>query len=439
MNKCQLKENTLKSMGEGLEVMTSRAALARNFLLSLFMVWVSVSSLRSEIGEFEPRSVGYPVVGMPWITDLHIVDLDTDGLLDVVVCDGRLNKVSWIRQEEIGVYIERDIGKPISGPAHVETADLDEDGDLDVLVAGMGIVTPNNDRIGSVVVLENLGDGQFANRVLLEKTPRVTYVNAGDLDGDGDLDLSVGQFGYFEGETRWMENLGDWQFASHPLLNYSGTIHAPIVDFDGDGDLDLLALVAQDWEEIHSFENDGKGGFTQTVAYGALNRDYGSSGISISDIDEDGDPDIAYTNGDGFDYATPGSRSWHGVQWLENDGLGKFKYHRIGDLPGAYSPVVVDIDNDSDLDVIAVSGFNEWNKDDAVSMMCFERGPGNTFTPVVLAHWPTHLVVVDAADMDQDGEIELVTGGFHIYPPYENASRVMLWDQPASVGNQADD
>jgi len=33
-------------------------------------------------------------------------------------------------------------------------------------------------------------------------------VRAGDLDGDGDLDLSVAQFGYDQGETHWMENLG---------------------------------------------------------------------------------------------------------------------------------------------------------------------------------------------------------------------------------------
>lgn len=383
-----------------------------------------------EIGGFESRTVGSPVVGMPWITDVHIVDLDEDGLKDIIVCDGRLNKVSWIRQEALNEYVEYDLGDIISGPAHAETVDLDEDGDLDVLVASMGIVTPNNDLIGSVVVLENLGNGKFVNRVLLENTPRVTYVGAGDLDGDGDLDLSVGQFGYFEGEIRWMENLGGWEFESHSLLDYSGTIHAPTVDFDADGDLDILALVSQDWEEIHAFENDGKGLFEQRVVYGSMNRDYGSSGISIADIDLDGDLDIAYTNGDGFDYATPGSRSWHGVQWLENDGEGEFTFHRIGDLPGAYSPLVVDIDNDSDLDVIAVSGFNDWSDESSVSMVCFERKEGNLFEPVVLALTPTHLVVLDGADMDNDGEIELVTGGFHIYPPFKNPSRVVLWDRP---------
>ncbi len=369
---------------------------------------------------------------MPWITDVHIVDLDQDGLLDIIVCDGRLNRVSWLRQEELNEYYEIEIGDTISGPAHAETVDMDGDGDLDILVSSMGIVTPNNDRIGSVVVLENVGDEEFENRVLLEKVPRVTYVGAADLDGDGDLDLSVGQFGYFEGEIRWMENQGDWKFESHALLDYSGTIHAPPVDYDGDGDVDILALVSQDWEEIHAFDNDGAGHFQQRVVYGSMNTDYGSSGISIADIDQDGDPDIAYTNGDGFDYATPGSRSWHGVQWLENDGKGQFEFHRIGDLPGAYSPLVVDIDNDSDLDIIAVSGFNDWSDPESVSMVCFERLEGNTFSPVVLAHTPTHLVVLDGADMDNDGEIELVTGGFHIYPPFKNPSRVVLWDRPKS-------
>lgn len=377
----------------------------------------------------ESRELGNSASGQPWVTDLTIADLDQDGLLDVIVSEGRMNTVSWIRQYPVGVYTESNIGSSVAGAAHVEVVDIDADGDMDVLVAGMGIVTPNDQKIGSVVILENNGEQVFENRVLVENVDRVTYVGAADFDGDGDLDLSVGQFGYFEGEIRWMENLGNWQFKSHSLLSLSGAIHAPVADIDGDGDADIVALVSQDWEEIYAFENDGSGGFSNRIVYGSTDKDFGSSGISIADIDQDGDLDIAYTNGDGFDYATPGSRTWHGVQWLENDGKGKFAYHRIGDLSGSYSPIVIDVDGDGDLDVVAVSGFNEWTKSDAISLMCFENMGSEVFEPRVLAYDPTHLVVVDAADMNGDGDIELVTGGFHFYPPYDRVSRVRLWEQ----------
>ena len=265
-----------------------------------------------------PRGIGRAPEGNPLITDLLIVDLDGDGLKDVLVCDAGRNRVSWIHQVRPHEFVEQDIGETVAGPAHVEVADLDGDGHLDVLVASMGVIPPSNVKSGAVVVLVNDGTNHFANRVLLQDVARVTYVAAADLNHDGRLDLVVGQFGYIEGEIRWMENRGNWQFESHQLLDLPGTIHAPVADLNGDGNLDIAALVAQDSEEVHAFIGDGAGHFRDRVLYGSTNKDYGSSGLSIADVNRDGRPDIVYTNGDGFDYATPGSRPWHGVQWLEN-------------------------------------------------------------------------------------------------------------------------
>ena len=116
-------------------------------------------------------------------------------------------------------------------------------------------------------------------------------------------------------------------------------------DLNGDRTLDIVAVVSQQWEEIHLFENDGKGNFTAKIIFGSTNEDYGSSGISLCDLNGDGRPDILYSNGDGFGpAATPGPRPWHGLQWLENVGGGNFRFHRIGDMPGAYSPVGVDLE-----------------------------------------------------------------------------------------------
>jgi hypothetical protein len=382
-----------------------------------------------KIDFLEKISIGNPVGDTkPWITHLKIVDLDQDGLKDIVVCDAKRNQVSWIRQDPKGTYQEKDIGSQIRGPAHVTPFDMDKDGDLDLLIAKMGMIFPNNDKIGAVVVLENEGDGQFTNRVLVDKIARVTDVEPGDLDGDGDIDLAVGQFGYDDGEIRWMENKGNWQFDSHNLFNLSGTIHTPVHDMDGDGDLDIVALVSQEWEEVYVFENDGKGAFKPNMIYGSTNEDFGSSGISVVDLDLDGDPDILYTNGDAFDYIPPGPRPWHGVQWLENKGDLKFEYHRIGDFPGAYFANAVDVDKDGDLDIGVVSAFNKWDDPKAQSMIWFENDGKMSFKPHDLASDPTHLLVLDTADMDGDGWVDFVTGGMHAYPPFDRMSRVLLWD-----------
>ena len=228
-----------------------------------------------------------------------------------------------------------------------------------------------------------------------------------------------------------MENLGDWKFASHPLLDLPGTIHAPVADLTGRGNLDVVALVSQDSEEVHAFMNDGAGHFRDRVLYGSTNKDYGSSGLSIGDVNQDGRPDIIYTNGDGFDYGTPGPRPWHGLQWLENLGDGKFTYHRVADFPGAYSPVLADLNGDGHPDLLACSGFNDWKNPAAVSLMAFENDGHGHFTPRALAHEPTHLIVVKAADLFNDGRIELVTGAFMFTPPFDRVSRITLWEPPA--------
>lgn len=376
----------------------------------------------------EGRPIGDPMDdSKPWITNLTIVDLDADGLKDVVACDAKLNRICWIKQLARGKFKELKIGSEVRGPAHVSPCDIDLDGDLDLLIAKMGMIFPNNDKIGAVVVLENRGTGQFSNRTVVDNIARVTDVRCGDFDDDGDKDLAVGQFGYDDGEIRWLENKGDWVFDSHVLLKLSGTIHTPVADMDGDGDLDIVALVSQEWEEIYVFENDGSGTFETRRIYGSTNEDFGSSGIAIVDLDLDGDVDILYTNGDAFDYIPPGPRPWHGIQWLENKGGMKFVYHRIGDLPGAYAANGVDVDGDGDLDVVAVSGFNDWDSPDANSMVWFENGGDMGFVRHDLASDPTHLLVLDNADMDGDGWIDFVSGGFYAYPPYDRMGRVTLW------------
>jgi hypothetical protein len=376
---------------------------------------------------YRPEAIGLEPVGYPIITHVAIGDLDQDGLLDVLVTDAAANRVGWIRQFPRGVFTESAIGDPIQAPAHVSLADVNQDGRMDLLVASMGVLDPNNDRIGQVVALENLGNDEFRNRVLLENTARVTDVRGVDLNADGLTDLVVGQFGYSQGEIRWMEGIGDWKFRSHPLLNRSGTIMTPVADYDRDGKPDFAALVSQEWEEVHLFRNLGGGEFRNSVLWKSDNQAWNSSGLDSCDVNGDERPDLLYSNGDGFETRFAGPAPWHGLQWLENLGAGKFSYHRIGDMPGCYSPSCADLDGDGDIDIVTVSGFNQINDSSSVWMTAWLNDGQQNFSAVPLANEPTRLITVATGDLDGNGVPVLVTGGLHATPPYILMSRVTLW------------
>jgi hypothetical protein len=374
-----------------------------------------------------PVPIGFPSTDFPRIGSLQIVDLDKDGLPDILVADMLANRIGWIRQFPAGVYTEKWISPVLPAPAHVSAVDIDKDGDLDVLVACMGKLFPSNDKIGSVVILENDGKQNFTPHTIIDHVARVTDVRAADFNGDGRLDLVVGQFGYDDGETRWMENLGNWQFRSHILQSLSGVIHTIPVDIDNDGDMDIVSLVSQEWEEIYVFENDGHGNFKSHLIWGSTNEDYGSSGIRLVDLNQDGLVDILYTNGDAFDYLPPRPRPWHSVQWLENKGKFKFEHHPIGLFPGASAAVAADFDGDGDLDVAAVSCYNFWEKPDSQSIVWFENDGKMNFTEHDIGHSPTHLISLEAADMNGDGKPDLVSVRMDVYQPFTKDGRVVLW------------
>lgn len=388
------------------------------------------------IAVFAPRHVGPAVTGddRPLIANVTIADLDQDGRADLIAADAAANRVVWLQQGADATFTEHELAT-VAGPAHVTAVDLDRDGDLDVLVASLGVLFPNNAPIGAVVVLENTGRQQFATRVLVDKIARVSDVEAGDLDGDGDLDLAVAQFGYDQGETRWLENQGGWRFESHVVQRLSGGINAVVADADADGDLDIVSLISQEWEEIYVLANDGRGQFTPTRVFGAANEDFGSSWITVVDLDRDGDADVLYSNGDAFDYAPPKGRNWNGLQWLENRGRLRFDYHRIADFPGASSPQAGDFDGDGDLDIVAVSAYNDWARPTAQSMVWLQNDGRMGFTLRDLARDPTHLLTLAVGDLNGDGRPDLATGGAHMSGPYDRLSRLMIWTNQWPAGN----
>lgn len=370
--------------------------------------------------------IGLPVERHPLISHLAIADLDADGLTDVVVCDATVDRVGWIRQSPGDVFTETFIGDRVIAPARVRVCDLNQDGRPDLLVACQGSMEPTNDRVGAVVVLENLGEGKFQNRVLMADGFRVTDVRAADVNADGRPDVIVSQSGLTEGEVHWLENRGGWQFESHSLAKQPGAVSLAPADYDGDGNPDVAVLFAGERDQVRLLRQTPDHAFADTVIWEATHAAWGGSGLEVCDLNRDGSPDLLLANGNSFSGGFPEPAPWHALHWLENR-AGVFDVHRIGAAPGCFSPVALDVDGDGDIDVVSGSAVNDVLDPDAVSLTAWLNDGQQRFRAEPLAREPSRLGCLAAGNVAGSGVPMLVTGAFHAYPPFTRMSRVTLW------------
>ncbi len=381
---------------------------------------------RSEL-PFQVSSIPPDQSDRPRITNVQILDFDDDGAADAIVCDARRNAVLRYQQASDGAWQETMVGSGLVAPAHATCVDVDGDGRRDVLVAVLGNLYPDDSPVGSVVWLRQQSDGTFSSRTLLSDVRRVADVQAGDFDGDGDLDLAVAVFGYARGEVLWIENLGDESFVDHRLAYAAGAIHVPVADLDGDGDLDIATVISQETEEVWGYENDGRGHFRRKLLFQTLNYDVGSAGLVASDLDSDGDMDLLLPLGDNLEYRHTFPQPYHGCLWLENVGGWKFESRRIATFGGTYAAAVDDLDGDGDLDVVLVSMFNDWRAAAPASVVWLENDGQQNFTPWQIAANPTQLSTVACGDINGDGRPDIVAGCMPVLHADPESRRLPVW------------
>ncbi len=380
---------------------------------------------------FEARPIGHPPdpSTLPQIGNVNLVDLDQDGQTDVLVGDFARHRLSWLRRTDAG-WTEMTL-MAVPYPGHTEVGDFNGDGRPDVVIADVGSDTPTDDRVGRVLLLTHTGEGRFDAWALLKDVGRVADVRPGDVDGDGDVDFFVAVFGFLKtGRIGWLEQQAPGTYAFHTISHKPGAVHVLPTDLNGDGRLDVIALIAQQFEEVAAFINRGDGRFTEHTLFKAASPTFGSSSLEPVDLDRDGDLDLLYTNGDAFDLSSPMIRPYHGVQWLENEGHLRFTYHDLIRFYGAYRAVPADLDGDGDLDIVAASLLNDWSDPNRRSLIWLENDGAQQFTPHGIGSTPTSIITLAVADLTGDGRPDLLTGSMHLDPadPADRRGRVTLWE-----------
>ena len=330
---------------------------------------------------------------------------------DLLVADAGRSEVLRLWQAD-GQWHELALAELVA-PAHTQVVDLDGDGRLDVVVAELGEMAPSGKPVGKVVALLGEPSGAFLRRNLLEGLGRVTDVRAADLDADGDVDLAAAVFGMNEvGGILWLENRGGALYR-HNLTSLSGALGVDPVDLDGDGRLDLVSLISQEHEMVMAFRNLGGGQFEATPLWRAAHPMFGSTSLRPVDLDQDGDIDLLFTNGDAFDLQTD-PKPYHGVQWLENLGGMQFAFRDIGRLYGAVTTAVGDLDGDGDLDIVASSWINYWRDPGRHTLVWYENDGQQNFTAHGIASEPAGLTTLHLADMTGDGRPDILAGAFRM-------------------------
>ncbi|MCS1411683.1 MAG: hypothetical protein M2R45_04884 [Verrucomicrobia subdivision 3 bacterium] len=267
----------------------------------------------------------------------------------------------------------------------------------------IGLVPPHNQRIGSLIKLAQNGTAFSLVREILSDLPRPTDCSFGDLNGDGREDLVVSGFGNILGELTWHENLGNGRYRKHVIYHRPGALKTFTHDFDQDGRLDIVALMAQSQEGVFVLLNDGNHQFKEYPAVRA-HPAWGYAGFELVDFDRDGLMDFLTANGDNGEYPSC-LKPYHGIRLYRNFGDHGFRQQFFIPLNGAFKAVPADFDLDGDLDIAAISYFPDYNKAPEESFVLLwndgaYRFRAQTFPQSYRGRWLT----MDAGDLDGDGE-----------------------------------
>lgn len=240
----------------------------------------------------------------------QFADVDMDGDLDLAFCDsgtssrfGSNGQTRLFINDGTGNYSDETSARMLGGSTMSQQMDLlffdaDNDLDLDMYVGTRSSGTSNSSRLWT-----NNGQGFFTGTLTAGGDYSVYSYDAGDIDGDARLDL-IGANGASGNREKLIKNndSGSWSdvttwISPNPSADDNDS---KFLDFDDDGDLDLVIAVLYGSRE-RMYVNDGTGQFTEDTSLITSVSD-ATLDIAVADFTGDGRPDIITVQGEGGNF-----------------------------------------------------------------------------------------------------------------------------------------
>lgn len=319
---------------------------------------------------------------------LEVADLDNDNDPDIVVAGS--DEIRWYENNGIGEFpfYHTIYTPPISGYLGYDIADFDSDGYDDIVIG--------DHQSEYILLYMNNRDGTFSFCDTIGEYPNGHQVSARDFDNDGDIDVvSTGFHGWSSGIAYWFQNDGTNIHFTRYIIGDDGNGAARRIntgDLDNDGDIDFTVTAQHGtyWFENRISTDGPDPGFIKHTLH-----NYDSRYDWIEDINRDGNLDIvtAYLQMD------------HPA-WWENDGTGNFTEHPLPSSGIAYPEGVVamDLDYDGDMDIIQ----SFWNGGFEGKIAWYENDGDQNFTYRKFSNYP-YSCDLQVADMNRNGFYDLIT------------------------------
>jgi hypothetical protein len=312
-----------------------------------------------------------------------------------------------------------DLGEPTRG---IDAADLDGDGNLDIVATGetnvFAVLNPMRNKQPQVIY-DSVGG-------------KLLYAASGDIDSDGDLDFVIARetspwIDYREKRARrekvkkpkgvpdfsvaWIENTGriEKNAKVHTVdKDLHGCHGLAIADINGDGRIDVIGnAIKGDWKDSVAWYDNFDGKFVRQLIVqrqAPVRPHY----MDTADLNGDGKPDVIVGHSGG-----------NTLSWYQNPPAmnGRWKENQIdANLVGVTNALVADIDGDSVLDIVASNGHGTgvyWYR-------------GKLWNQSIIDEKLSDCHALAVGDFDLDGDIDVATASF--------SQKIVRWYENSGVG-----